>query len=247
MFCVFKLKKIIGITFLFIGIICMSLSTLPKIFNEEKSGDVRELEVFNQNFEPSYTIVVDAGHGEPDGGAVSKSGVAEAGLNLEIALKLNDSLTELGYNVILTRNTEMNIADSDKQTPIRSMKVSDINNRIKIVNESSADMLISIHMNNFESSKYYGWQTFYKKNSEDSKLLAENIQAGISNNIERKNDRVALPITNIKLIDNAKIPAVIVECGFLSNDEDLRLLLTDEYKQQIVDGIVEGIEKSYNF
>ena len=97
------------------------------------------------------------------------------------------------------------------------------------------------------SSKYYGWQTFYKKNSEDSKLLAENIQAGISNNIERKNDRVALPITNIKLIDNAKIPAVIVECGFLSNDEDLRLLLTDEYKQQIVDGIVEGIEKSYNF
>ena len=121
----------------------------------------------------------------------------------------------------------------------------DINNRIKITNESKADMLISIHMNNFQDSKYYGWQTFYKKGSEISKVIADNIQNGISNNIERKNDRQALPINNIKLIDKSELPAVIVECGFLSNEEDLRLLLTQEYKQQIANGILEGIEKSY--
>ena len=147
--------------------------------------------------------------------------------------------------MILTRKTEMNIADSDKQTPIRAMKVSDINNRIKIVNESKADMLISIHLNNFENPKYYGWQTFYQKNSDVSKVIAENIQTGISNQIDRENNRTALSITNIKLIDQSKIPAVIVECGFLSNEEDLRLLLTDEYKMQLVNGIVEGIEKIY--
>lgn len=240
MFCVFKLKKIIGLIFASIGIFCISAAVIEKISNNNE-----DIEVFSFGVEPTYTIVVDAGHGLPDGGAISKNGVEEAGLNLDIALKLEESLDNLGYNVVMTRNTEQNIADENKQTPIRTMKVSDINNRIKIVNESKADMLISIHMNNFENSKYYGWQTFYKKNSEDSKMIAENIQAGISSNIERKNDRVALPITNIKLIDKATIPAVIVECGFLSNEEDLRLLLTDEYKQQIVDGIVEGIEKCY--
>lgn len=179
-------------------------------------------------------------------GATSKSGVAEASINLDIALKLEKELESLGYNVIMTRTAESNIADADKQSTIKQMKVSDLNNRVKIINESEADMVVSIHLNNFESSKYYGWQTFYKKNSEISKHIAENIQAGISNNIDRKNDRVALPITNVKIIDKSEIPAVIVECGFLSNEEDLRLLLTEEYKIQIVDGIIEGIENSYN-
>lgn len=236
MFCVFKLKKFLGAIFITLGIVFVSLS----FFNKEK-----EIEVFSGSFEPTYTIVVDAGHGNPDGGATSKSGVSEAGINLEIALMLEDELDKLGYNVIMTRTTENNIADSDKQSSIREMKVSDINNRVKIINESQADMVVSIHMNNFEDPKYYGWQTFYKKDSESSKILAENIQNGISNNIDRKNDRVALPITNVKIIDKAEIPAVIVECGFLSNTEDLRLLLTDEYKMQIVYGIIEGIENSY--
>ena len=240
MFCVFKLQKIIGLIATIIGIFCISIAVIDNVKN-----NVKDIEVFSSDFEPTYTIVVDAGHGLPDGGAVSKGGVEESGLNLEIALKLEASLDKLGYNVIMTRSTMQNVADEDKQAPIRAMKVSDIDNRIEKVNQSEADMLISIHMNNFENSKYYGWQTFFKKNSDDSKMIAENIQAGISNNIERENNRVALPINNIKLIDKSIIPAVIVECGFLSNDEDLRLLLTDEYKQQIVDGIVAGIEKCY--
>lgn len=238
MFVVLKLKKIIGINFIVIGILLFTFACI----NRNKNKDIA---VFSMNHEPSYTIVVDAGHGEPDGGASSRNGIAEAGLNLEIALKVAEELEALGYEVILTRETEMNVADSDKQTPIRAMKVSDINNRIKRVNESNADMLVSIHLNNFENPKYYGWQTFYKKNSDVSKVIAENIQTGISNQIDRTNNRTALSITNIKLIDKSEIPAVIVECGFLSNEEDLRLLLTDEYKMQLVNGIVEGIEKTY--
>lgn len=241
MFYVLKLKKMIGVTCLTLGCLFTGLACIRGGFED------KEIEVFNADYEPSYTIVVDAGHGKPDGGAVSKNGVAEAGLNLSIALKLAEELEAYGYEVILTRADEQNIADSDKQTPIRAMKVSDINNRIKIVNESKADMLVSIHMNNFESSKYYGWQTFYQKNSDVSKQIAENIQTGISNQIERENNRVALPITDIKLIDKSTIPAVIVECGFLSNEEDLRLLLTEEYQMQIVNGIVEGIEEIYKF
>jgi N-acetylmuramoyl-L-alanine amidase len=145
----------------------------------------------------------------------------------------------------MTRKTENNIADSDKQGTIRQAKVSDINNRIKVANESGADMLISIHMNKFDQTKYYGWQTFYKKNSENSKLLAECIQQGISDNIERENKRESKSISGIKLIDNSKIPSVIVECGFLSNPEDLRLLQNAEYREKIAYGIVDGIEEYY--
>lgn len=244
MFCVLKLKKIFGTCCVILGISFLSVACMRSNIKGFRNKDV---EVFNLIAEPSHKIVIDAGHGEPDGGAVSKNGISEAGLNLAIALKLSEELETLGYEVILTRKDEMNIAAKDKQTPIRAMKVSDINNRIDIVNSSDADMLISIHMNNFENSKYYGWQTFYQKNSETSKVIAENIQTGITNQIERENKRVALPINNIKLIDKSQIPAVIVECGFLSNEEDLRLLLTDEYQMQIVNGIVEGVEKIYEF
>lgn len=186
------------------------------------------------------------GHGFPDGGATSTSGIKESDINLEVAKLLEEELVKLGYEVIMTRRDENNIADSDKQSTIRKMKVSDINNRIEIVNNSNADMLISIHMNKFSEEKYYGWQTFYKKDSELSKVLANKIQKEISNNIDRENKRMELPIDNVKLVDKSEIPAVIVECGFLSNHEDIRLLQTKEYKMQIVNGIIGGIEEFYN-
>mgnify|MGYP002858632438 CR=1 FL=1 len=166
------------------------------------------------------TIIIDAGHGEPDGGAVSHDGIKESTLNLQIALKLEDALLSEGIDVVMTREDEDNIASPEKQSSLREMKVSDIDNRIAITNQSNADALISIHMNQFSASKYHGWQTFYQKGSAESKLLAENIQNEITKSIGTENSRTALKIENIKLIDNAKIPAVIVECGFLSNEEE---------------------------
>lgn len=240
MFITIKLKKVLGIISCLMGISLLIIGVIN--INNQKT-----ILTSSEIFEPNYIIVIDAGHGEPDGGAVSVSEIRESDLNLEVAKLLEKDLINLGYEVIMTRKDENNIADSDLQnSTIRNIKVSDINNRIRITNTSNADMLISIHMNNFSSEKYYGWQTFYKKNSSYSKILAQNIQKGISNNIERENKRTELPIENIKLIDKSEIPAVIVECGFLSNLEDVRLLQTEEYRQQIVDGIVDGIEDFYN-
>ena len=193
-----------------------------------------------------YKIVVDAGHGYPDGGAVSENGVEESSLNLAIAMKLKYVLEEDGYEIIMTRSSEENIADSDKQSSIRQIKTSDLNNRVKIANESNADFMISIHMNKYSESKYWGWQTFYSKNSESGKKLATLIQNGISNCIkERDNKRTPLSIEGIKIVDKTNMPVVIVECGFLSNSEDLKLLQTEEYQDKIVEGIMEGIS-NYN-
>ena len=240
MFVTIKFKKILGLISCVLGIILLTCGAI-------NVSNKRAILTSSEIFEPNYIIVIDAGHGEPDGGAVSASGIRESTLNLQVAKLLEEELIDLGYEVIMTRNDENNIADSDLQgSTIRKIKVSDINNRIEITNKANADMLISIHMNKFSSEKYYGWQTFYKKNSGYSKILAENIQKGINNNIERKNKRTELPIENIKLIDKSEIPAVIVECGFLSNYEDVRLLQTEEYRKQIVNGIIEGIEEFYS-
>lgn len=240
LFVTIKLDNMFGIVCIVAGIMLLTTGVIN--VNSDKtiltSGEV---------FDPQYVIVVDAGHGEPDGGAVSASGIVEAELNLKVARKLEEKLCSLGYEVVMTRTDEKNIADDNLQNEnIRKIKVSDINNRIKIANNSDADMLISIHMNMFSSEKSYGWQTFYKKNSPYSEMLARDVQAGISNNINRDNKRQELSIENVKLIDKAEIPAIIVECGFLSNIEDVRLLQTEEYREQIVKGIVEGVEKFYD-
>lgn len=194
----------------------------------------------------TYKIVVDAGHGAPDGGAVSSDGVEEAGLNLEIAEKLRDALEDEGFLVIMTREDENNIADTDKQKSLREMKSSDLNNRVNIANNSGADIMISIHMNKFEGGSSWGWQTFYSKNSDEGKRLATLVQSSIQKNIDRVNKRVALSIEGIKIVDKSNIPVIIVECGFLSNTEDLRLLQTEEYQNKIVIGIIDGVKEFYS-
>ena len=192
-------------------------------------------------------IIIDAGHGEPDGGAVSKDGIKESELNLQIAKKLASKLKESNFEVLMTREDENNIASESMQNKkIREIKTNDLNNRVKIANESGASILVSIHMNKFEDSKYRGWQTFYSKNSEEGKKLAENIQSSISECIEYDNKRTALKIEGIKIIDKSTIPAVIVECGFLSNEEECRLLQEEMYQDKLAEGIKNGIIKYFS-
>lgn len=189
-------------------------------------------------------IVIDAGHGLPDGGATVNN-IVEADLNLSIAKKLEEELIELGYEVIMTRIDENNIADKDKQKSISQTKQSDLNNRVNLINESDADLCVSIHMNKYSVAKYWGWQTFYSENSEDGKKLASLIQNGINMRIDKKNTREALKISNIKIIDKTTIPVVIVECGFISNPEEAKLLQNTEYQEELAHGICDGIEKYY--
>lgn len=186
------------------------------------------------------TIVIDAGHGKPDEGAESSSGTTEAETNLKIALKLQNLLEQSGSTVILTRSDENAIYDLDSKT-LRQKKISDIHNRVKIGNESSADIFVSIHLNKIPQQQYDGWQTFYNANSKEGQKLAVSIQNNLNDAIQRENNRVAKTIENIYIVKHVEIPTAIVECGFLSNPEEEKLLLEDEYQNKLAWGIYNGI------
>ena len=193
----------------------------------------------------SKVIVLDAGHGKPDEGAVGIYGTTEEAINLKITLKLKALLEESGAQVILTRSDENGIYSSECTT-IKSKKVSDIKNRVKIGNTEGVDIFVSIHLNKFEQEKYRGWQAFYQQNSEDSKMLATCIQEGLNGEItEYKNERVPLKLSNIYIMDNVKAPTVTIECGFLSNKEEAKLLEEDEYQSRLAWGIFEGIQNYF--
>ena len=185
-------------------------------------------------------IVIDAGHGKPDEGAESSTGTTEAESNLKIALKLQNLLEQSGSTVILTRSDENAIYDIDKNT-LREKKVSDIHNRVKIGNESSADIFVSIHLNKIPQNKYYGWQTFYKPNDENSIKLAKSIQKNLNEAIQKENKRVPMKLDTVYIMKHVQIPTTIVECGFLSNPEEEKLLLDDNYQNKLAWGIYNGI------
>ena len=185
-------------------------------------------------------IVVDAGHGVPDEGAESSSGTTEAQTNLKIALKLQGLLEQSGSTVILTRSDENAIYDIDSKT-LRQKKISDIHNRVKIGNESSADIFVSIHLNKIPQNQYYGWQTFYKPSDEKSMKLAKSVQNNLNEAIQKENKRVSMKLDTVYIMKHVEIPITIVECGFLSNPEEEKLLLTDEYQDKLAWGIYNGI------
>lgn len=185
-------------------------------------------------------IVIDAGHGVPDEGAQSSNGTTEAETNLKIALKIQNLLEQSGCTVVLTRSDENAIYDLDSKT-LKQKKISDIKNRVKIGNESSADIFVSIHLNKIPQSQYDGWQTFYKEGSEEGAKLAKTIQENLNKTIQKENNRIAKTIDNIYIIKHVEIPITIVECGFLSNPEEEKLLLEDEYQNKLAWGIYNGI------
>ena len=230
----FNKKRIIFIlvwTFLPIGI--FMLQTANNNINK-KTIATMSVPVTNR------TIIIDAGHGGEDGGAVSSNGVSEAQINLSIALKIQKLLEQSGATVILTRSDDNAIYDIDSKT-LRQKKNSDLKNRVKIGNTSTADLFISIHLNKIEQSQYYGWQTFFKDGNEQGKKLATCIQNNLNESIQKENKRTPLKISNIYIIKNVEIPTTIVECGFLSNPEEEKQLQTDEYQNKLAWGIYNGI------
>lgn len=191
------------------------------------------------------TIVIDAGHGGEDGGATSENGISEAQINLKIALNLQKLLEQSGANVILTRSDENAIYDLDKKT-LREKKVSDIKNRVKIGNNSSADIFVSIHLNKIPQNQYSGWQTFYKDGNEQRKELATSIQNNLNETIQKENKRVPMKISNVYIIKQVEIPTAIVECGFLSNPEEEQILQQEIYQEKLAWGIYNGIIEYFN-
>lgn len=185
-------------------------------------------------------IILDAGHGKPDEGAQSSNGTTEAETNLKITLKVQSLLEQSGATVVLTRSDENAIYDLDKTT-LRQKKISDIHNRVKIGNESSADIFVSIHLNKISQQQYYGWQCFYKQNDEKSTALAKSLQENLNDSIQKENKRVSMKLDNVYIIKHVEIPISIVECGFLSNPEEETQLLSDDYQNRLAWGIYNGI------
>ena len=235
-------KQIIKtMSFMFVGMFTILFCSMQFNINEKRK------EVVETSSLPisGKVIVVDAGHGVPDEGAESSNGTTEAESNLKIALKLQNLLEQSGSTVILTRSDENAIYDIDSTT-LKQKKISDIHNRVKIGNESSADIFVSIHLNKIPQPQYDGWQTFYKKGNSDGQKLAVSIQNSLNKAIDRENDRIAKTIDNIYIIKHVEIPTTIVECGFLSNPEEEKLLLDDEYQNKLAWGIYNGIIEYFN-
>ncbi|HPT79001.1 MAG TPA: N-acetylmuramoyl-L-alanine amidase [Candidatus Atribacteria bacterium] len=177
-------------------------------------------------------IVIDAGHGGFDSGAVSPSGTREDVLNLQVALKLQKLLTDNGAKVVMTRRNNDAIADN---------KSSDMKKRVEIIKSSDPDIVISIHMNKFGQSKYYGGQTFYLEGSTESKKLAELIQRKIRENLIEGNTRQIKAVDNLLILKAVSAPSVVVECGFLSNPKEESLLKRSDYQDMIAWCIYNGI------
>lgn len=189
-------------------------------------------------------IIIDAGHGGIDGGTVGISGVVESHINLKIALKLRELLEESGAIVFMTRDQDKGLY-SDSGT-VRQKKNEDLRNRKKIMDESNADLFVSIHLNSFSQQQYFGAQTFYPSNSEDSKKAAEYVQEELIKVINNGNQRVAKEKSDVYLLQGCSVPTILVECGFLSNPQEEKLLQKSSYQNKIALSIYLGIMRYFN-
>ncbi|OCT10882.1 N-acetylmuramoyl-L-alanine amidase CwlD [Paenibacillus pectinilyticus] len=186
------------------------------------------------------TIALDAGHGGPDGGAESKDGVIEKDINLAITLQLRDYLQQAGAVVVLTRETDTDLAESGTKG-YSKRKTQDLHNRADLIQNNNADMFLSIHLNSIPSEKWRGAQTFYYLNNPDNPNLAALIQAELRRNLENT-DRVAkLADKTVYLLKTLKIPSALVEVGFLSNPEEAKLLADENYQKMLAASVYQGI------
>lgn len=193
----------------------------------------------------SKKILIDAGHGGMDGGTSSKNGTLEKNINLSIAIKLKEKLQKLGYEVVMTREEDTGLYS--RSGTIRESYTEDLKKRCNLKKSSNCDMLISIHLNYFTESKYYGAQVWYS-NYKDSSILAAVTQKNLRIDLDPSNKRVQKPAKNAYRIlrENDIMPSVIVECGFLSNYEEEQKLKSDEYQQKIAESISKSIGEFYN-
>lgn len=186
------------------------------------------------------TLVIDAGHGGFDGGAVGASGVIEKDINLSIAQRVSDLAAFFGYQTKMTRTTDTALDYNGTKT-IRQNKVADIKARESIVNSIQSPVFISIHLNKFSDAQYHGAQVFYSGGNEKGKPLAESVQEKLISGVDTENHRQAKKAENsIYLMKRLTCPAIIVECGFLSNPTEEIKLTNEEYHKKLAMCILSG-------
>lgn len=185
----------------------------------------------------SKTVVIDPGHGGIDGGAVAVTGDSEKDINLNISLKLRDKLSEKGITVIMTRETDTGLY-SENDT---NKKVADMRARCRLINEASPDLMVSVHQNNYQSSGVKGAQVFYYVHSTEGEKAAKILQQHLRDTLDKENGRQAKANNNYYILINVKCPAVIAECGFLSNHSEAELLRSDDYQNKVAAALCSGI------
>ncbi len=177
-----------------------------------------------------YCVVIDPGHGGEDGGAVSRSGIPESAFNLEISLRLNDLMNLLGYDTKMLRTSDISIYT--KGETLSQKKISDLKERVKLVNETDNAVLLSIHQNFYPDERYSGAQVFYPK-TEGSKQLAKQLQVAFSSILNQNSNRLAKPSSGVYLMEHIQCPGVLIECGFLSNTSEEEKLKNPEYQKKL--------------
>ncbi|CEP41926.1 germination-specific N-acetylmuramoyl-L-alanine amidase [[Clostridium] sordellii] len=191
-------------------------------------------------------ILLDAGHGGIDPGATSEDkSILEKDINLQITLKLRELLESSGCLVLLTREEDTSLYEEEAGKTTRQKYNENLKNRRKMIEESGVDAFVSIHLNKFEQSKYYGAQTFYPEGQNDSKLLSQFIQDELKRVVDKTNQRKIKPSKDIYLLKENKIPSVLIECGFLSNEKESKLLNDEKYQEKVAWAIYAGIQKYF--
>lgn len=179
------------------------------------------------------TVIIDPGHGGRDGGAIG-NGIIEKDLNLTVSKKLNDVFLLCGVDTIMTRENDNLVCDENSPELKGKIKITDLKNRLQIANQCPQCVFVSIHMNNFSVEKYKGLQVYYSPNNEKSFIIAKSVQDDICNILQPDNNRkVKRAGSSIYLLDRINSPAILIECGFLSNSSEATNLSNLTYQSQL--------------
>ena len=219
-----KHKELISVVITYVLIVSSLIVTASLV--SEVTTVVAQLTPIERN----HTIVIDAGHGGLDGGAISCTGVMESKFNLDISLRLNDLLQLLGYKTVMIRTEDESIYISGET--IAAKKISDLRQRVKLANEIQGGVLVSIHQNTFSDSRYSGPQVFYGTQGEGEQL-AKILQKSLTDVLSPGNSRMAKKADGIYLMQHINCTGVLIECGFLSNPEEEAKLRNCQYQQKL--------------
>ncbi len=233
------LISVSAVALILVSVLSLSIGAVSKIYSGELFISAAT-EVNDQRI-----VIIDAGHGGEDSGAVSAAGTLEKDIALSVAFEIGKQFESRGYAVVYTR-TEDKLLYTAEEDIKGIRKISDLKNRCKVAESYPEALFVSIHMNSFGESKYSGLQVYYSENNEASLVIAASVQNKVKEDVQPENNRSVKKGEGIYLLENIKNPAILIECGFLTNPEECEKLLQKEYQTNlsfsIVCGIIEVLE-----